>query len=90
MGDENDRKNLRMMSELDRETILAERRKKLDELEERHILKKRLSNQAKIRGSSVMSEKDKKLSNLEMLKKKRYKLVIISQIKTRKRSKITV
>lgn len=41
MGTGEERKKIKHMSELDRETILAERRKKLDELEERHILKKR-------------------------------------------------
>ncbi|KAJ3304260.1 hypothetical protein HDV03_002997 [Kappamyces sp. JEL0829] len=75
MGDSKDRKRLFAMSELEREMELAERRKKLDALEERMILKKRLKSQSQRRNESVANDKltdrQRKGQTLELLKKKR-------------------
>ncbi|KAJ3262278.1 hypothetical protein HK103_002691 [Boothiomyces macroporosus] len=73
MGDSKDRKRLMAMSELEREKELAERREKLDQLNERMILKDRVKSQQKVLDNSKLTERQRKGQTLENLRKSREK-----------------
>jgi RNA polymerase-associated protein RTF1 len=69
MGNEKDRSRLFKMTELEREMVLADRRKKIEQLEEKQALKQRIISQS----TQKLTEKQKKGQSLEKLRKKREK-----------------
>ncbi|KAL2911523.1 RNA polymerase-associated protein rtf1 [Polyrhizophydium stewartii] len=78
MGDAEDRRRLAAMSELEREMVLEERQKKIDSLQERTILKKRLSKQAGLtrpkseqRGQRAQTGREKLDRGLESFRRQR-------------------
>ncbi|KAJ3276752.1 NADPH-dependent diflavin oxidoreductase 1 [Terramyces sp. JEL0728] len=73
MGDSKDRKRLMAMSEFEREKELAERREKLDQLNERTILKNRVKSQQKVMESAKLTDRQRKGQTLENLRKSREK-----------------
>ncbi|KAI8893216.1 hypothetical protein BC833DRAFT_609181 [Globomyces pollinis-pini] len=75
MGDAADRKRLFNMSELEREMELAERRKKLDRLEERSQIKKKVQLQKHDQLDRPMTDREKKGQTLENLRRKREKRI---------------
>ncbi|KAI8915602.1 hypothetical protein EDD86DRAFT_196423, partial [Gorgonomyces haynaldii] len=70
MGDEQDRKRLMKMSELEREMVLAERQKKLEAVKDRMIMKRKLSSKLNAQ-PSVRETKQQRLEDLRNNRAKR-------------------
>ena len=72
IGNGEDRKKLMRMSELEREMILAERRKKVDLYQQRILLKEKV--EAISKPTAPLTDRQKKEQSLDLLRKRREKM----------------